>query len=185
MIVIDNFLNQKDYISLKNRLDEISLTDDLNIKEDPDHKNILKSKFYDLNYDTVKYIIEELKHKNIIDKNYNEKPPYARYHITKNPYYTKFHRDSLSYDNNKNEIDHIGITMFFNNEWYENWGGLYTYQLENISQGYKSYTQKYIKPMANTCIININDISHAVTKITSAHIERKSLQIFLDSKYFL
>lgn len=186
MIVIDNFLNQKDYISLKNRLDEISLTDDLNIKEDPDHKNLQNSKIYDIMYNDVKVVIDELTNRQFLNTNFDGELPHTRYHITKKPYYTKFHRDSLSYDENKDGVDHFGVTIFFNNIWQEQWGGLYTYKEENSNNYYKSYTQKYIEPISNRCIINPNDTPHAVTKMTSPNkIERKSLQLFFNTKYFL
>lgn len=178
MIVIDNFLNQKDYIFLKNRLDEISLTDDLNIKEDPDHKNLQNSKIYDIMYNDVEVVINELTKRQILNTNFNGELPHTRYHITKKPYYTKFHRDSLSYDENKDDIDHFGVTIFFNNIWKEKWGGLYTYKESNNS--------KYIEPLSNRCIINPDDTPHAVTEMTSPNkIERKSLQLFFNTKYFL
>lgn len=188
MKIIDNFLNKDDFLNLKNNLKNISLLKDRNANytEDRDHKNLQKSNFYNLNYDDLVCIFDELKSRNIIKNNYIDELPYARYHVTKKPYYSKFHRDSLSFDKNEYDIDHIGVTIFFNDTWSEEWGGLYTYRIKNTNKNYESYTQKYLKPISNRCIINTTDVPHAVTKLKSPdNIERKSLQIFLDAKYFI
>jgi hypothetical protein len=108
----------------------------------------------------------------------NDNDSMLRYHVNRAPYNARWHLDGLYAK--KDELDYIGITIFLNDVWQTNDGGLFVYkENKNDTQG------KFVEPIGNRVIINSKDLDHAVTAITNQEVIRYSLQMFINHKYLI
>jgi len=179
MILIDNFLNQNEFDRFKKSIAaEAASTESIDtceFREEFDHLGLDNSKFYYITGEARDILLQEFANRKIckpdVVENFNGM---FRYHITKYPYYSVWHRDRLS--SLEEEIDYIGITMFLN-EWDSNNGGLFLYKEDNSDQGV------FIEPKPNRVIINPEDKLHAVTQLTDTDSIRYSIQLFIHTKH--
>ena len=99
-----------------------------------------------------------------------------RYHEMKYPYVSTWHKDRFL-DWDKDEIDYVGVTFFLNETWNFQDGGLFLFKQDNADRG------EYVEPIGNRIVINNEDLYHAVTKIVTPDVKRRSLQSFMHVKY--
>ena len=99
----------------------------------------------------------------------------VRYHVTKSPYASLWHRDRVA-DWNDNVVDYIGMTLFLH-DWDSNDGGLYIYKDEKGSD-----TGKFIAPKRNRFLFNQLDYWHGVTQIRNPDVQRHSVQMFISTR---
>lgn len=99
-----------------------------------------------------------------------------RYHEMKYPYVSTWHKDRFL-DWEKEEIDFMGVTFFLNETWDFKDGGLFLFRKDDADRG------EYVEPIGNRIIINNEDLYHAVTKIVTPDVKRRSLQAFMHVKY--
>jgi hypothetical protein len=137
------------------------------------------SKFYILTGTPRTILLQTLIANNILNPEVlNNNEDMLRYHVCKAPYHSVWHLDGLYKE--ANILDFIGITLFLNEQWNPNDGGLFVYKdNKDDTKG------KFIEPKGNRIIINYNDLLHAVTSITNTKIIRYSLQMFINKKYLL
>ena len=105
-----------------------------------------------------KEILEKIYKENKKFKNYNIKIVFYIWH---NFSYIPFHNDGM-YE--------FGATVYLNEVWEEDWGGLFLYKENNKN--------KFIIPEFNNCVFNFNKTDHAVSMITAEAPYRTTLQIF-------
>jgi Rps23 Pro-64 3,4-dihydroxylase Tpa1-like proline 4-hydroxylase len=162
IIIHNDFLEKQLIIDLKNIIRQ--RVNDFNWKTNLSWgQNIVKSssqvssfnlinekKFYD---EILNYYKDYLKNKNI--------NPGIMYYIWNNLSYIPFHKDEHSV---------IASTIYLNDNWHEDYGGLFLYKTKNEI--------KAIVPEFNKCIINTNNIAHATTLITMNAPYRETLQLF-------
>ena len=74
---------------------------------------------------------------------------------------------------NKDEIDYVGVTFFLNETWNFQDGGLFLFKQDNADRG------EYVEPIGNRIVINNEDLYHAVTKIVTPDVKRRSLHQIL------
>jgi len=165
-----NAPTDKDHDGLENK--ELLLTE-------KDHFGLKNCKYYLLKNESVKIILNTLIKKNYVSKEIlNDMDCMLRYHVNKTPYGAKWHLDGL-YETN-NSLDYVGITIFLNDTWNPNHGGLFVYKNnKDDTQG------MFVEPIGNRIIINPNDLTHAVTQISDPNVVRYSLQMFINHKYLI
>ena len=144
-----------------------------------EHYGLVNSKYYLLKGSSVNIILQQL-----IDKKYaaasviDNWDGMLRYHENKAPYGAKWHLDGL-YEHD-DSLDYVGITIFLNDTWHVNYGGMFVYkETKEATQGI------FVEPIGNRIIINTNDLIHAVTPITNNEVTRYSLQMFINHKYLI
>jgi hypothetical protein len=196
MKIIDNFFDATTLAELKTAIQneiqdekcalhyvEQHTDKDHNEKEllltEKDHFGLTNSKYYLLKNDSIKIILNTLIKKNYVSKEIlNDMDCMLRYHVNKSPYGANWHLDGL-YETN-NSLDYVGITIFLNDTWNSNHGGLFVYKNnKDDTQGI------FVEPIGNRIIINSNDLTHAVTQISDPDIVRYSLQMFINHKYLI
>lgn len=194
MKIIDNFFDTQILDQLKNTI-KTEIADEsciLNYVEqsadapnsdtvlsEKEHYGLVNSKYYLLKGPSVNIILQQL-----IDKKYaaasviDNWDGMLRYHENKAPYGAKWHLDGL-YEHD-DSLDYVGITIFLNNTWHVNYGGMFVYkETKEDTQGI------FVEPIGNRIIINSNDLTHAVTPITNNEVTRYSLQMFINHKYLI
>lgn len=195
MKIVDSFFDPHILKQLKNAI-KIEIADEsciLNYVEqsvdapssdaalsEKEHYGLINSKYYLLKGPSVNIILQQL-----IDKKYavasviDNWDGMLRYHENKAPYGAQWHLDGL-YENNNTALDYVGITIFLNDTWHVNYGGMFVYkETKEDTQGI------FIEPIGNRIIINTNDLIHAVTPITNNEVTRYSLQMFINHKYLI
>ncbi len=195
MKIVDSFFDPHILKQLKNAI-KIEIADEsciLNYVEqsadapssdaalsEKEHYGLINSKYYLLKGPSVNIILQQL-----IDKKYavasvlDNWDGMLRYHENKAPYGAQWHLDGL-YENNNTALDYVGITIFLNDTWHVNYGGMFVYkETKEDTQGI------FIEPIGNRIIINTNDLLHAVTPITNNEVTRYSLQMFINHKYLI
>ena len=195
MKIVDSFFDPHILKQLKNAI-KIEIADEsciLNYVEqsadapssdaalsEKEHYGLINSKYYLLKGPSVNIILQQL-----IDKKYavasviDNWDGMLRYHENKAPYGAKWHLDGL-YENNNTALDYVGITIFLNDTWHVNYGGMFVYkETKEDTQGI------FVEPIGNRIIINTNDLIHAVTPITNNEVTRYSLQMFINHKYLI
>jgi Rps23 Pro-64 3,4-dihydroxylase Tpa1-like proline 4-hydroxylase len=87
--------------------------------------------------------------------------PMIFYYVWHNLSYIPFHKD-----------DHavIASTIYLNEDWHEDYGGLFLYKTNDEIRA--------IVPEFNKCIVNKNNVAHATTLITTNAPYRETLQLF-------
>ena len=196
MKIIDNFFDTHILEQLKNAIkteitdescvlnyveqnhDKLQTTEELLTENE--HFGLINSKYYLLKGPSVNIILQAL-----IDKKYavasviDNWDGMLRYHENKAPYGAQWHLDGL-YENNNAALDYVGITIFLNDTWHVNYGGMFVYkETKEDTQGI------FVEPIGNRIIINTNDLIHAVTPITNNEVTRYSLQMFINHKYLI
>ena len=111
---------------------------------------INEKKFYN---EILSYYKKYLKNKNFT--------PIILYYVWHNLSYIPFHKDEHSV---------VASTIYLNEDWHEDYGGLFLYKINNEI--------KAIVPEFNKCIINKNNVTHATTLITTNAPYRETLQLF-------
>jgi hypothetical protein len=70
------------------------------------------------------------------------------------------------------DVDHTaGITIYLNEKWDKNDGGIFLFENENIIQG--------VSPRKNRAIEQVGGVVHSVSRTTSNSEIRKTIQIFV------
>jgi Rps23 Pro-64 3,4-dihydroxylase Tpa1-like proline 4-hydroxylase len=87
-------------------------------------------------------------------------------HLWPNLSYIPFHID--------NHVQ-AALTIYLNDEWYENWGGYLMFKDDNDNQQIKC-----IIPKRNLAVLQKNNVKHSVSTINIGADMRMSLQIFLN-----
>lgn len=184
MIVIDNFFDLPTLSVLRMAIDnELMMKDTAITKRDLEFEKeflgLENSKFYILTGPPRAILLQTLMANNILSADVlNNSEDMLRYHVCKSPYHSVWHLDGLYKE--ANVLDYIGITLFLNEKWNVNDGGLFVYKdNKDDTKG------KFIEPKGNRIIINYNDLLHAVTPITNSNVIRYSLQMFINKKYLL
>ena len=194
MKIIDNFFNKQTLEKLQSAIKteivdescvlnyvEQNLNAPINdaVLSEKEHYGLVNSKYYLLKGISVNIILQQL-----IDKKYavasviDNWDGMLRYHVNKAPYGAQWHLDGL-YEHD-DSLDYVGITIFLNETWHVNYGGLFVYkQNKTDTQGI------FVEPIGNRIIINSNDLIHAVTPITNNEVTRYSLQMFINHKYLI
>jgi hypothetical protein len=159
--------------------DNDALDDQKLLLTEKDHFGLTNCKYYLLKNESKKIILNTLVKKNYVSKEIlNDMDCMLRYHVNKAPYGAKWHLDGL-YEKN-DSLDYVGITIFLNDTWNPNHGGLFVYKKnKDDSQG------MFVEPIGNRIIINPEDLPHAVTQISDPNIVRYSLQMFINNKYLI
>jgi hypothetical protein len=184
MLVIDNFFNLPTLslikMAIENELmDKNTAITKRDLEFEKEFLGLENSKFYILTGTPRTILLQTLIANNILNPEVlNNNEDMLRYHVCKAPYHSVWHLDGLYKE--ANILDFIGITLFLNEQWNPNDGGLFVYKdNKDDTKG------KFIEPKGNRIIINYNDLLHAVTSITNTKIIRYSLQMFINKKYLL
>jgi len=184
MKIIDNFFDATTLAELKTAIqneiaNEISAIKKSDLSTEKDHVGLENSNYYILNGPAKIIVLKNLAEKKLLSNDVmNNDDSMLRYHVNRAPYNARWHLDGLY--TKKDELDYIGITIFLNDVWQTNDGGLFVYkENKNDTQG------KFIEPIGNRIIINSKDLDHAVTAITNKEVIRYSLQMFINHKYLI
>jgi hypothetical protein len=184
MKIIDNFFDLTTLSELKKDIqnqidDKNSVIKKYDLVTEKDHVGLENSNYYFLNGRAKIIVLKHLITTKLLSAdalNFND--IMLHYHVNRAPYNARWHLDGLYAK--KDELDYIGITIFLNDDWNTNDGGLFVYkENKNDTQG------KFIEPIGNRIIINYKDLNHAVTAITNKEVIRYSLQMFINTKYLI
>lgn len=184
MKIIDNFFDLTTLSELKKAIqseitNESSAIKKSDLSTEKDHVGLDNSNYYFLNGPAKIIVLKNLVANKLLSADVmNGKDSMLRYHVNRAPYNARWHLDGLYAE--KDELDYIGITIFLNDNWETNDGGLFVYkENKNDTQG------KFVEPIGNRIIINSKDLDHAVTAITNQEVVRYSLQMFINHKYLI
>jgi hypothetical protein len=175
MKVIKDFLNQEEFdlfLSLVNECKDVQ--PEIKNNDDDAIKGLNKTKFINPSMEFLKWWIDILKQKNIIDKNYKIGRETDLTIVEADyPYEADWHKDSFM------NIS-IGIILFyFSEEWNFDDGGLFLTKDDNDKHG------SFVVPDKNVLVTNPTDKLHAVTKISNKEKTRKSIVLFLSQECFV
>jgi len=185
MIIVDNFLTKQELTDLKASIAvEVEKYNrefqECDFREEYDHFGTENSNLYYMKNEAREMLLRCL-----IDRGYfsetvlTEMNCTLRYHALTKPYYSTWHKDRMA-NWNSDEIDYIGVTLFLNDVWDYNDGGIYIYK-----EGDNDTLGHYVEPIGNRLILNEEDLYHAVTQINNSEAIRYSLQMFINKRYFL
>jgi len=184
MKIIDNFFDLTALSELKKAIqseitNESSAIKKSDLSTEKDHVGLDNSNYYFLNGPAKIIVLENLVANELLSADVMDgKDIMLRYHVNRAPYNARWHLDGLYAE--KDELDYIGITIFLNDNWETNDGGLFVYKENaNDTQGI------FVEPIGNRIIINSKDLDHAVTAITNPNVIRYSLQMFINHKYLI
>jgi hypothetical protein len=177
MKIIDNFLSDQQLADLYQ-----SLTQDINPTQtinDYSGDTIpgQEIQLYEINGTTKTSFWNYLKENNIVTGNCNAM---LRYHVMTSQTCIKWHYDYTP--SIGEETKYLGITLFLNKDWDDNYGGFYLYKHNPTdSSGY------FVSPIENRLVINHTDLFHGVSAINqgSDNISRYSLQWFIHQDCFV
>lgn len=163
--VVDNFFSLEDIEFIKNQVEDISKEEDilgsdklngwhpsLNTSSNP-----VKIYYIDPTIDSEIYNMVSEKMK----KEFGMEIKAILFHFWTNGSYINWHNDH----------GHGGAaTVYLNYKWETDWGGLFTYEIDN-KLGIE-------KPKYNKCVFQSGEVLHATTPVTENAPIRKSLQVF-------
>jgi len=179
MIIIDDFLSEENFAKVLDIAKQTRKTPEIpgcDHREEFDHVNFDQSHFWYIQ-GVDKIVCQELVDRGYFDPMLMKQiQMMVRYHITKAPYASIWHRDRVA-DWDGDEVDFIGLTLFLN-EWDTNNGGLYIYKEDKNSD-----TGHFVAPKPNRFIFNPKDYYHGVTQIRVPDVERHSFQMFISSRF--
>jgi Rps23 Pro-64 3,4-dihydroxylase Tpa1-like proline 4-hydroxylase len=162
IIIHNNFLEKQLIIDLKNlirqKVNDFSWKTNLSWGQ-----NIVKSSSQVSSFNLInekKFYDEILSYYKVYLKN-RKLDPIILYYVWHNLSYIPFHKDEHSV---------IASTIYLNEDWHEDYGGLFLYKTDD--------EMRAIVPEFNKCIINKNNVKHATTLIAMNAPYRETIQIF-------
>jgi len=180
MIIKDNFLNDEQLTKI-NQLIQNDITQHggrfERYDDETDHHETDDCNLFYLNHETKDFFFGLLVEQGYFTKELLTGHDHTlRYHEMKYPYVSTWHKDRfLPWD--KQDIDYVGVTFFLNDTWNFQDGGLFLFKQDNADKG------EYLEPIGNRIVINNEDLYHAVSKIVTPVVKRRSLQSFMHVKY--
>jgi len=185
MIIKDNVFSEKQITALQKQIDKDIAKygggyEECEIREESDHHGTTESSMWHLENKARMMFLQYLVDAKLFSPNAMKQLQLGlRYHVMRHPYTSSWHKDRLA-DWDSDNIDYIGVSYYFNQDWNYLQGGLYIYK-DNTD----STRGHYVEPIGNRLIINDDDLWHGVTTINDPSVVRSSLQMFIAKKYLL